>query len=207
MRAWSTSASKAPCGVATSPPAQHEERHRECARRHHRRQQVGPALCRGSHRGPAAAGHRARAAHPLGASHARPAGGLRREADDGRQRLHHHGRAWPRRCRAWSRPGRRCRSSACRCPTSDLQGQDALLAIVQMPPGIPVATMAIGTPGARNAAWFAAAILGARRPGGGPGHQTTAEHAWPRACSRTTRKRRPGHDRIPARHPDRPAPA
>jgi phosphoribosylaminoimidazole carboxylase PurE protein len=44
-------------------------------------------------------------------------------------------------------------------PTSDLQGRDALLAIVQMPPGIPVATMAIGKPGARNAAWFAAAIL------------------------------------------------
>ncbi len=33
------------------------------------------------------------------------------------------------------------------------------VAIVQMPPGIPVATMAIGKPGARNAAWFAAAIL------------------------------------------------
>jgi 5-(carboxyamino)imidazole ribonucleotide mutase len=45
-------------------------------------------------------------------------------------------------------------------PAGDLKGQDALLAIVQMPPGIPVATMAVGTPGARNAAWFAAAILG-----------------------------------------------
>lgn len=45
-------------------------------------------------------------------------------------------------------------------PTSDLGGQDALHAIVQMPPGIPVATMAIGKPGARNAAWFAAAVLG-----------------------------------------------
>ena len=45
-------------------------------------------------------------------------------------------------------------------PAGDLKGQDALLAIVQMPPGIPVATMAIGKPGARNAAWFAAAILG-----------------------------------------------
>jgi 5-(carboxyamino)imidazole ribonucleotide mutase len=44
-------------------------------------------------------------------------------------------------------------------PTSDLDGQDALLAIVQMPPGIAVGTMAIGKPGARNAAWFAAAIL------------------------------------------------
>jgi phosphoribosylaminoimidazole carboxylase PurE protein len=49
-------------------------------------------------------------------------------------------------------------------PTSDLQGQDALLAIVQMPPGIPVGTMAIGKPGARNAAWFAAAILGLADP-------------------------------------------
>jgi len=45
-------------------------------------------------------------------------------------------------------------------PAGELKGQDALLAIVQMPPGIPVATMAIGVPGARNAAWFAAAILG-----------------------------------------------
>jgi phosphoribosylaminoimidazole carboxylase PurE protein len=49
-------------------------------------------------------------------------------------------------------------------PTSDLQGQDALLAIVQMPPGIPVATMAIGKPGARNAAWLAAAILALADP-------------------------------------------
>jgi 5-(carboxyamino)imidazole ribonucleotide mutase len=44
-------------------------------------------------------------------------------------------------------------------PTSDLDGEDALLSIVQMPPGIPVGTMAIGRPGARNAAWFAAAIV------------------------------------------------
>ena len=45
-------------------------------------------------------------------------------------------------------------------PASELQGQDALMSIVQMPPGIPVATMGIGKAGARNAAWFAAAILG-----------------------------------------------
>lgn len=44
-------------------------------------------------------------------------------------------------------------------PTSDLDGQDSLLSIAQMPPGIPVGAMAIGKPGARNAAWFAAAIL------------------------------------------------
>ena len=40
-----------------------------------------------------------------------------------------------------------------------LQGLDSLLSIVQMPGGIPVATMAIGTAGARNAAIFAARIL------------------------------------------------
>ncbi len=44
-------------------------------------------------------------------------------------------------------------------PASELAGQDALMAIVQMPPGIPVGTMAIGKAGARNAAWYAAAIL------------------------------------------------
>jgi 5-(carboxyamino)imidazole ribonucleotide mutase len=44
-------------------------------------------------------------------------------------------------------------------PASELAGQDALMSIVQMPPGIPVGTMAIGTAGARNAAWYAAAIL------------------------------------------------
>ncbi|PLX87599.1 MAG: 5-(carboxyamino)imidazole ribonucleotide mutase [Desulfuromonas sp.] len=40
-----------------------------------------------------------------------------------------------------------------------LQGLDALLAMVQMPAGIPVATMAIGKAGARNAGIFAAQIL------------------------------------------------
>lgn len=45
-------------------------------------------------------------------------------------------------------------------PASELAGQDALMSIVQMPPGIPVGTMAIGTAGAKNAAWYAAAILG-----------------------------------------------
>ncbi|GBD11534.1 N5-carboxyaminoimidazole ribonucleotide mutase [bacterium HR23] len=44
--------------------------------------------------------------------------------------------------------------------SSPLQGLDALLAIAQMPPGVPVACMAIGPWGARNAAYMAAAILG-----------------------------------------------
>jgi 5-(carboxyamino)imidazole ribonucleotide mutase len=44
-------------------------------------------------------------------------------------------------------------------PTTSLNGMDSLLSIVQMPKGIPVATMAIGKPGAANAALFAAQIL------------------------------------------------
>lgn len=43
--------------------------------------------------------------------------------------------------------------------SSALQGMDALLAIVQMPKGIPVGTLAIGKAGAANAALLAAAIL------------------------------------------------
>jgi len=42
---------------------------------------------------------------------------------------------------------------------SPLKGLDSLLSTVQMPPGVPVATMAIGKAGARNAAIFAAQIL------------------------------------------------
>ena len=61
-------------------------------------------------------------------------------------------------------------------PSSTLLGMDALLAIVQMPKGIPVATFAIGKPGAGNAALavgkagaanaaiFATMILGQKRP-------------------------------------------
>lgn len=45
-----------------------------------------------------------------------------------------------------------------------LKGLDSLLSIVQMPGGIPVATFAIGKPGAINAAVFAAEILALRYP-------------------------------------------
>ena len=45
-----------------------------------------------------------------------------------------------------------------------LNGLDSLLSIVQMPAGVPVATVAIGEAGARNAALLAAAILAARHP-------------------------------------------
>ena len=44
---------------------------------------------------------------------------------------------------------------------TSLNGLDALLSIVQMPAGVPVATFAIGKPGAANAALFAAQILAA----------------------------------------------
>ncbi len=45
-----------------------------------------------------------------------------------------------------------------------LDGLDALLATVNMPPGVPVATVAIGKPGARNAALLAVQILGTADP-------------------------------------------
>jgi 5-(carboxyamino)imidazole ribonucleotide mutase len=45
-----------------------------------------------------------------------------------------------------------------------LNGLDSLLSMVQMPKGIPVATLAIGKPGAANAALFAAAILALNDP-------------------------------------------
>jgi 5-(carboxyamino)imidazole ribonucleotide mutase len=45
-------------------------------------------------------------------------------------------------------------------PTEHLGGQDSLFSMVQMPAGIPVATVAIGIAGAKNAAWLAARILG-----------------------------------------------
>jgi len=48
--------------------------------------------------------------------------------------------------------------------SSALQGMDSLLATVQMPPGIPVSTMAIGKSGAHNAGIFAAQILGVSDP-------------------------------------------
>lgn len=45
-------------------------------------------------------------------------------------------------------------------PTQHLGGVDSLYSIVQMPAGIPVATVAIGEAGAKNAAWLAARIVG-----------------------------------------------
>jgi phosphoribosylamine---glycine ligase len=49
--------------------------------------------------------------------------------------------------------------------SSSLQGLDSLLSTVQMPPGIPVATMALGKSGARNAGIFAAQMLALSDPG------------------------------------------
>ena len=45
-----------------------------------------------------------------------------------------------------------------------LSGVDSLLSIVQMPAGVPVATLAIGKAGAINAALLAASILGGKYP-------------------------------------------
>jgi 5-(carboxyamino)imidazole ribonucleotide mutase len=49
-------------------------------------------------------------------------------------------------------------------PATMLNGVDALLSIVQMPKGVPVGTLAIGEPGAANAALLAASIVGTKHP-------------------------------------------
>lgn len=49
-------------------------------------------------------------------------------------------------------------------PATTLNGIDSLLSIVQMPKGVPVGTLAIGKPGAANAALLAAAILATQDP-------------------------------------------
>jgi 5-(carboxyamino)imidazole ribonucleotide mutase len=49
-------------------------------------------------------------------------------------------------------------------PATILKGVDSLLSIVQMPKGIPVGTLAIGKPGAANAALLAISIVSATRP-------------------------------------------
>jgi 5-(carboxyamino)imidazole ribonucleotide mutase len=49
-------------------------------------------------------------------------------------------------------------------PATALNGVDALLSIVQMPKGVPVGTLAIGEPGAANAALLAASIVSRGRP-------------------------------------------
>jgi 5-(carboxyamino)imidazole ribonucleotide mutase len=49
-------------------------------------------------------------------------------------------------------------------PVGELRGLDALLSIVQMPRGVPVATFAVGAAGAANAGLFAAALLAGGDP-------------------------------------------
>jgi 5-(carboxyamino)imidazole ribonucleotide mutase len=48
--------------------------------------------------------------------------------------------------------------------SASLKGLDSLLSTVQMPGGIPVGTLAIGKPGATNAALLAVSILSTKRP-------------------------------------------
>jgi len=48
--------------------------------------------------------------------------------------------------------------------SASLKGMDSLLSIVQMPAGVPVGTLAIGKPGAINAALLAVSILGVKSP-------------------------------------------
>jgi phosphoribosylaminoimidazole carboxylase PurE protein len=80
-----------------------------------------------------------------------------------------------------------------------LQGVDSLHSIVQMPKGIPVATFAIGTAGAANAALFAVALLANETP------RCASARSLPRRADRSG----PQHDLAPAAmsaHPNRSCP-
>jgi 5-(carboxyamino)imidazole ribonucleotide mutase len=64
-------------------------------------------------------------------------------------------------------------------PATMLQGIDSLLSIVQMPKGVPVGTLAIGKPGAANAAIFAAQMIAT-----GDAELRAKLHAWREARKR-----------------------
>ncbi len=72
-----------------------------------------------------------------------------------------------------------------------LSGLDSLYSIVQMPPGVPVGTLAIGQAGAINAALLAASVLGAERSGAGQPPRSMAG-----APDRSGRRRAEGFPRV-----------
>ena len=99
----------------------------------------------------------ARARDATGAARRRDAASRSSSSAPGPRRI---SRAWSLRIRSLPVIGVPIDSSA-------LKGLDALLSTVQMPPGVPVATVSIGKPGATNAGVLAAQILGARRSSDG----------------------------------------
>ena len=70
--------------------------------------------------------------------------------------------------------------------SSALKGLDALLSTVQMPPGVPVATVSIGKPGATNAGVLAAQILALGDPAIA-GRLERYKRSWPRRSNRPRR--------------------
>ena len=73
--------------------------------------------------------------------------------------------------------------------SSALKGMDALLSTVQMPPGVPVATVSIGKAGATNAGVLAAQILGLADPAIADGWFHTRESWQRRSRSRRNTRR------------------
>ena len=69
-------------------------------------------------------------------------------------------------------------------PGSHLKGLDSLFSTVQMPAGVPVATMALGAAGAKNAAIFAAQILALSDPSSR--HPKRHKQTWSKVASRRT---------------------
>lgn len=69
--------------------------------------------------------------------------------------------------------------------SSAFKGMDALLSTVQMPPGIPVATVSVGGGGAKNAAVLAAEILGLKYPSIGEGLKSYRKKLTQKAAENT----------------------
>src|SRR5882762_3653636 len=74
--------------------------------------------------------------------------------------------------------------------SKSLHGMDSLLSMVQMPGGVPVGTLAIGKPGAINAALFATAILGNKYPA----YRAAYENFRTRQTEKGSKNRNPQRD-------------
>src|SRR3989449_7049421 len=72
--------------------------------------------------------------------------------------------------------------------SKSLHGMDSLLSMVQMPGGVPVGTLAIGKPGAINAALLATAMLGIKFPEYRAAYETFRQHQTDRGLAGTQSK-------------------
>ncbi len=168
------------------PDSQTSARRLQSMGRRHHGQQLRPQVHAAGDRPATRARRAARSEDRLGAPHARLDVRVRVDGRGARTRGDHRR---GRRRRPSPRNGRRedacfpC--SAFPIPATMLNGLDSLLSIVQMPKGVPVGTLAIGEPGAINAALLATAIVSTARAGRSRTTARMAAASAPTTCSPT----------------------